>query len=66
MEDVNEIYRLSVKAWYKIATNNMLRCGHCGIEGPNSKDYAWNKDLSTLNSTIQTLIEIRNTLMNGV
>jgi len=55
---IKEIYELSVKLYYDVADDRMLKCGHPGVMGPPSSDENFSIEWGELVSTIETLKQV--------
>jgi hypothetical protein len=56
-EKIEEIYKLSVELWFKVADNRMLACGHPGVSGNNS-DEKFCPGYGMLIGTIEVLKQV--------
>ena len=55
---IKEIYELSVKLYYDVADDRMLKCGHPGVMGPSGNDENFSIEWGELVGAIETLKQV--------
>ena len=55
---IEKIYDLSVKLYYDVADDRMLRRGHLGVMGASSNDESFNNEWGKLVGAIKTLEQV--------